>query len=55
MRAQEKKLIEDALETCQGRVSGARGAAQRLGIPPATLDNKIRLYQIDKTRFRPKQ
>ena len=54
MRAQEKKLIEDALETCQGRVSGARGAAQRLGIPPATLDNKIRLYQIDKTRFRPR-
>jgi formate hydrogenlyase transcriptional activator len=54
MRAQEKKLIEDALDACQGQVSGARGAARRLGIPPATLDNKIRLYQIDKTRFRPK-
>jgi formate hydrogenlyase transcriptional activator len=54
MRAQEKKLIEDALEACQGRVSGARGAARRLGIPPATLDNKIRLYQIDKTGFRPR-
>jgi formate hydrogenlyase transcriptional activator len=54
LRAQEKKLIEDALEACKGRVSGARGAASRLGIPPATLDNKIRLYQIDKTRFRPK-
>ena len=54
LRAQEKKLIEDALEACKGRVSGARGAASRLGIPPATLDNKIRLYQIDKTRFRPR-
>jgi formate hydrogenlyase transcriptional activator len=54
LRAQERKLIEDALETCQGRVSGARGAARRLGIPPATLDNKIKLYQIDKNCFRPK-
>jgi formate hydrogenlyase transcriptional activator len=54
LRAQERKLIEDALAACGGRVSGARGAAQRLGIPPATLDNKIRLYHIDKARFRPK-
>ena len=54
LRAQERKLIEDALAACDGRVSGARGAAQRLGIPPATLDNKIRLYHIDKARFRPK-
>jgi transcriptional regulator with GAF, ATPase, and Fis domain len=53
LRAQEKRLIEEALEACQGRVSGARGAARRLGIPPATLDNKIRLYHIDKMRFRP--
>jgi formate hydrogenlyase transcriptional activator len=54
LRAQERKLIEDALADCSGRVSGARGAAQRLGMPPATLDNKIRLLQIDKARFRPK-
>ena len=54
LRAREKQLIEDALAACGGRVSGARGAAQRLGIPPATLDNKIRLCHIDKTRFRPK-
>jgi formate hydrogenlyase transcriptional activator len=54
LRAQERQLIEDALEACQGRVSGSRGAAHRLGIPPATLDNKIRLYQIDKMRFRPR-
>jgi formate hydrogenlyase transcriptional activator len=54
LRAQEKRLIEDALEACEGRVSGTRGAARRLGIPPATLDNKIRLYHIDKMRFRPR-
>jgi hypothetical protein len=30
------------------------GAARRLGIPPATLDNKIRLYHIDKLRFQPR-
>ncbi len=54
LRAQEKKLIEEALEACEGRVAGTRGAARRLGIPPATLDNKIRLYHIDKARFRPK-
>jgi formate hydrogenlyase transcriptional activator len=54
LRAQEKELIEEALEACEGRVAGARGAARRLGIPPATLDNKIRLYHIDKARFRPK-
>jgi transcriptional regulator with GAF, ATPase, and Fis domain len=38
----------------EGRVAGVRGAARRLGIPPATLDNKIRLYHIDKAGFRPK-
>jgi formate hydrogenlyase transcriptional activator len=54
LRAQEKRLIEEALEACQGRVSGESGAARRLGIPPATLDNKIRLYHIDKLRFRPR-
>jgi formate hydrogenlyase transcriptional activator len=54
LRAQERRLIEEALQACEGRVSGARGAARRLGIPPATLDNKIRLYHIDKTRYRPK-
>ena len=54
LRAQERKLIEEALEACEGRVSGARGAANRLGIPPATLDNKIRIYHIDKARFRHK-
>jgi formate hydrogenlyase transcriptional activator len=54
LQAQEKRLIEDALEACHGRVAGPRGAARHLGIPRATLDNKIRLFHIDKTRFLPK-
>ena len=44
--------IEEALAECRGRVSGPRGAAQKLGMPPGTLDNKIRSLRIDKHRFR---
>ena len=54
IRALEIQLIESALQQAQGQVAGREGAASRLGIPPATLDNKIRLYRIDKSRFVPK-
>jgi DNA-binding NtrC family response regulator len=54
IRALEIQLIESALQQSQGQVAGRDGAANRLGIPPATLDNKIRLYRIDKSRFAPK-
>jgi formate hydrogenlyase transcriptional activator len=53
VRQLEKQLIEEALAECRGRVSGPRGAAQKLGMPPATLENKIRLLKIDKYRYRP--
>ncbi|HEV8003236.1 MAG TPA: helix-turn-helix domain-containing protein, partial [Planctomycetaceae bacterium] len=49
---QERQLIESALSECQGRVSGASGAAVRLGIPRSTLESRIRSLQIDKHRFR---
>jgi formate hydrogenlyase transcriptional activator len=49
---QERRLIESALSECQGRVSGATGAAAKLGIPRSTLESKIRSLQIDKLRFR---
>jgi formate hydrogenlyase transcriptional activator len=49
---QEVRLIEEALATARGRVSGPSGAAARLGIPPTTLDSKIRKFGIDKLRFR---
>jgi PAS domain S-box-containing protein len=50
--SQEKKTIEAALAEAQGRISGPSGAASRLGIPPSTLDSKIRALRIDKHRFK---
>lgn len=48
---QEKELIEVALAECKGRVSGPVGAATKLGMPPSTLDSKIRALKIEKHRF----
>ena len=49
---QEKTMIEEALQACNGRVFGATGAAARLRIPRSTLESKIRTLKIDKSRFR---
>jgi formate hydrogenlyase transcriptional activator len=49
--AQEKAMIEAALAECRGRVSGPSGAAAKLGMPPSTLDSKIRALKINKHRF----
>ena len=49
---QERELIEEALAECMGRVSGALGAAVRLGVPRSTLESKIRSLGIDKQRFK---
>jgi PAS domain S-box-containing protein len=49
---QEKKTIEAALADARGRVSGPAGAAAKLGIPPSTLDSKIKTLKIDKNRFK---
>jgi len=48
----EKQLIEAALSDSRGRVSGATGAATKLGIPRQTLESKIRSLGIDKHKFR---
>jgi len=48
----EKRQIEAALAETKGRVSGASGAAAKLGIPRQTLDSKIKTLGIDKLRFR---
>ena len=50
--SEEKKTIEAALAEAQGQVSGPSGAAARLGIPPSTLDSKIRALKINKHRFK---
>jgi PAS domain S-box-containing protein len=49
---QERKAIEDALAETQGRVAGPSGAAERLGIPPSTLESKIRALKINKYQFK---
>jgi formate hydrogenlyase transcriptional activator len=48
----ERELIEAALTEAKGRIAGPNGAATRLGIPPSTLESKIRALKIDKHRFR---
>jgi DNA-binding NtrC family response regulator len=50
--SEEKKTIEAALAEAQGQVSGPSGAAARLGVPPSTLDSKIRALKINKHRFK---
>jgi len=52
LREQERDMIEAALSNSQGRVSGERGAAARLGLPASTLESKIRALGIDKHRFK---
>jgi len=49
---EERELIGAALAETRGRVSGPLGAAAKLGIPPSTLESKIRSMNIDKYRFK---
>jgi formate hydrogenlyase transcriptional activator len=51
--AEERRLIETALAETLGRVAGPYGAATKLGMPPSTLESKIKSLHIDKRRFRP--
>jgi formate hydrogenlyase transcriptional activator len=48
----ERARIEEALRAARGRVSGEGGAAASLGIPPSTLEARIRRLRIDKFSFR---
>jgi PAS domain S-box-containing protein len=50
---QEKEMIEAALAESRGRISGPKGAAARLDIPPSTLESKIRSLKINKHQFKP--
>jgi formate hydrogenlyase transcriptional activator len=45
----ERDHILAVLRQCNGRVSGAGGAAEVLGIPPSTLNSRIRKLGIQKT------
>jgi transcriptional regulator with GAF, ATPase, and Fis domain len=48
----ERDIIEAALAETRGRVAGSSGAAARLGVPPSTLDHRIKALKIDKRRFK---
>ena len=52
MAAHEKVIVEEALRASGGRVAGPSGAAARLGLPRSTLESKIRMLKINKSRFR---
>jgi len=51
LQDQEKEMIEAALAKSHGKVAGPRGAAATLGIPPSTLESKIKQLKIEKSRF----
>jgi formate hydrogenlyase transcriptional activator len=44
--------IESVLKETRGRISGPEGAAARLGVPPSTLESRIRALKINKHQFR---
>ena len=48
----ERETIEAALAACRGRVAGSSGAAAKLGVPPSTLDNRIKALNINKAQFK---
>jgi transcriptional regulator with GAF, ATPase, and Fis domain len=44
----ERSNIERALAACGGKVSGENGAASRLGLPPSTLNSRIKALGIQR-------
>lgn len=48
----EGTIIEDALKQSGGRVSGPKGAAAKLGLPPSTLESKLKVLKINKYQFK---
>jgi formate hydrogenlyase transcriptional activator len=48
----ERERIGTALAETRGRVSGLSGAAAKLGLPPSTLESKIRAMNINKYSFK---
>jgi DNA-binding NtrC family response regulator len=48
----EREIIVAALAESRGRVSGPSGAAVKLGMPPSTLDGRIKALKINKQQFK---
>ncbi len=47
----ERQAIIDALKAASGRIAGAGGAAERLGLKRTTLQNKMRQLQISRSDY----
>jgi PAS domain S-box-containing protein len=50
--SRERQIIEAALAESRGRVSGPKGAAAKLRIPPSSLEFKIKKLKIPKSHFK---
>ena len=48
----EKAMVEDMLRETEGVISGAMGAAAKLGMPRQTLESKISKLGINRHRFK---
>src|SRR5256885_1592904 len=48
----EQEQIEAALAQTKGKVSGRQGAAAKLGMPPSTLQSRIRSLKINKHAYK---
>jgi transcriptional regulator with GAF, ATPase, and Fis domain len=48
----EREIIQAALAESRGRVSGPSGAAAKLGIPPSSLEYRIKVLKIRKSQFK---
>jgi DNA-binding NtrC family response regulator len=48
MESFERANIERALTACGGKISGEKGAAGRLGIPPSTLSSRMKALGIQR-------
>jgi transcriptional regulator with GAF, ATPase, and Fis domain len=53
LQSHEREIIETALAESKGKVAGPEGAAAKLGIPPSTLESKIKQLKIKKRKFIP--
>jgi transcriptional regulator with GAF, ATPase, and Fis domain len=48
----EREAVKVALRQSKGRVAGPFGAAMRLGVPPSTLESKIKALKLDKRLYK---
>jgi PAS domain S-box-containing protein len=51
-KSNERQRIEAALAQSNGKIAGTSGAAAKLGMPPSTLESRIRSLKINKFQFK---